>query len=67
MNHQYVLQNKAIGEWGDDTDHDPFDSYWDAVVAAMKDSEEFAVPMRVVKRSIEQEVFTIDDRRVSYE
>lgn len=67
MDHQYVLQHKALGEWEDDMDHDPFVSYWDAVIAAMKDSEEFAVPMRVLKRYVEQEVFAIDDRRVSYE
>lgn len=60
MEYVYVVQNKAFNDWTDDADWRPFASYWDAVIAAMQDAKEYGVPMRVVKRYIEQEVFTID-------
>ena len=55
----YVVQTRAIECWVDDKDHEPYDLYWEAVGAAMKDAREYGVDMRVVRRTPEVSVFEI--------
>lgn len=60
MEYVYVVQHHVFDSWEDDGDFRPFDSYWDAVIAAMQYAKQYGVSMRVVKRYVEQEVFVID-------
>ena len=63
MNVVYVVQMHNLGEWQDDMSHDPYDDYWTAVYAAVREAEQYESTQRVVKRVLtpqDEEVFVIE-------